>query len=265
LGGGAGVVGAAAAALGFADPQAAGGGDLAVELEVLRKMVSEWKVGKPSSGSASSESKKKNKKSKKKAKSSSSKKKKKKKGKKHSGESHDDSDSESSSSSSSTGSDSSETDKYMQWDPEKKRKITQEMMSQANLMKFKKRADMLNFHYKHPGALAALFLWQVRQRLGGKAPRNTRDLARVDAAPWAQTHANLKEIRDQREVSYLTKILLELGHNKLAVVADLLVARIREIIAAKRDGGSWEKASVLSLLPGSHGGQALLPEAAFLA
>ena len=127
---------------------------------------------------------------------------------------------------------------------------------------------MLNFHQTHPGGLAALFLWQVKQRLGGSAPRDSKELRRADCSMWASTHTSLREIRDQREVQYLTKLLLELGHGRLEQVADLLSMRIREILTAKRDGGSWDKASVMSvmsLLPGNHGGQALLPEGGFVA
>jgi hypothetical protein len=39
--------------------------------------------------------------------------------------------------------------------------------------------------------------------------------------------------------------------------------RIREIVLAQREGGSWDKASVVSLQPGQHGGHAVIPDGAF--
>ena len=167
-------------------------------------------------------------------------------------------------SSSSSSSRSSNRRKYLPWTTEEVN-ITNRMIAQANLLKFKKRADLLNFHQQHPGGLAAPFLWQVKQLLGGAAPRSAKELSRADCSTWANMYTNLREIRDQREVQYLTKILLELGRNRLELVADLLAMRIREILSAKKDGGSWDKVSVLSLLPGNHGGQALLPEGGFVA
>ena len=139
------------------------------------------------------------------------------------------------------------------------------MITDANTLRFKRRSDLLNFHYRHPGGLAAAFLWQVKQRVGGDPPKDSDVLKQVDAAGWANLHANLKEIRDQREVSFLCRLLLELGHNRLPLAADLMAMRIREILLAKRDGSSWDKASVLSLLPGNHGGHAPIPEGAFTA
>jgi hypothetical protein len=181
---------------------------------------------------------------------------------------------EGSSSSSSGDSDSSgsdsEEDKHLPWVAGKKRKITPEMVLDANVLRFKKRSDLLNFHFRHPGGLAAAFLWQVKSRLGGELPKDTEELKKVDAAGWAQIYANLKEIRDQREVAFMCRLLLELGHNRLGLAADLVAMRVREILLAKRDQGSstaagWEKAAVVSLLPGPLPGHTLLPEGAFIA
>ena len=77
-------------------------------------------------------------------------------------------------------------------------------------------------------------------------------------------HAGLREVRDQKEVSFLSKLLLEVGHKRFEVAVDLMSMRIREILQAKRDSSSWEKAAVMSLLPGPHRGQAPLPDGAFV-
>ena len=56
----------------------------------------------------------------------------------------------------------------------------------------------------------------------------------------------LKEIRDLREVQRLSKLVAQLNANRLL---DLACQRIREIMLAKKSGGSWEKAALVSLLP----------------
>jgi len=192
------------------------------------------------------------------------KKKKKKKGKK-------DSDSDSSSSStSSSGSNSSQKPgkKYAQFLPvgAKKRKLTATHLAKATTMRFKKRSDMLNFHAKYPGALAALLVLQVRQRMGLSMPEDMEKLAETDMSTWAmntQFHG-LKEARDMKEMAFLTKLMLELGHRRIPQAADLLAMRMREMRSAKADGGSWEKAQVLSMMPQSISNMAPLPDNGFV-
>jgi hypothetical protein len=153
----------------------------------------------------------------------------------------------------------------MVWTKKGTKRIRSSQITTLNSLRFKRRADLLNFHHRHPGGLAALFLWQVKQRMGGDPPKDSKQLKKVDTSTWVTMSSGLKEIRDQREVAFLAKILTELGHDRLDIAADLLAQRMREVLAAKKDGGSWEKAAVLSLLPSSHGGQALIPDGAFVA
>ena len=253
--------GAAGSALGFAAPAVNAGGNLSAELEALRNIMDELKIDKKGEKKRhrrkSSRDRKDGSRHKRKKRSASPAKKKKK----------DTKSSSSSSSSSSGGSSDSEDsgDKHLPWVPGKKRRISKNMVLDANTMRFKRRSDLLNFHYRHPGGLAALFLWQVKQRLGGDPPKDSDSLKQVDAAGWANVHGNLKEIRDQKEVSFMCRLLLELGHNRLPVAADLAAMRIREILLAKRDGSNWEKASILSLSPTTHGGHTPIPDGAFVA
>ena len=124
----------------------------------------------------------------------------------------------------------------------------------------------MNFHYKHPGGLAGHFLWQVRQRAGGEMPTTLARLAQVDASHWVNLlYAGAKDIRDQKEIGFLAKIMLEMGNDRISVAADMAAMRIREIMLAKKDGGSWDKASVVGLQPGPHGGHAAIPDGAFVA
>ena len=169
----------------------------------------------------------------------------------------------SSKSSSSSSSDSDAEKSVMRWS-QKKVKLTPDMVTFVNTVRFKRRSDVLNFHHRFPGSLAALFLWQVKQKVGGAQPKNTQELRRVDSSAWANLYSGLKEVRDQKELAFLCKVLLELGMDNYGAVADLLAQRCRELLAAKRENGNWDKASVLSLQPSAHSGSASIPEGAFV-
>ena len=99
---------------------------------------------------------------------------------------------------------------------------------------------------------------------GGGNPTTFKELREVDCTHWATSMVPLKDVRDQKEVRLFAKLLLELGHKNFDSAADLMAMRIREILMAKRDGGSWEKASILDMGPGAHAMQAQVPDGAFL-
>ena len=103
---------------------------------------------------------------------------------------------------------------------------------------------------------------QIRARLLHGPPADMRDLYRVDAGLWAATAAGLKEVRDQREVAAESKALTYLAQGKHTEAADLLVQRIREVVTAKKSGGSWERAELVSLLPSGQSSNTALPDGA---
>lgn len=197
---------------------------------------------------------------KKKKSSSSTKKKKKKKGR---GDS-----STSSSSDSSSGSSQPPNSKYMQVPSAdaKRTKYSQEHYLRFNTMRFRKRSDLLNFAARYPGALAAQFLTQVRQKMSTGLPADTEELLATDTSSWAQNSnlCELKDVRDSKEAVFLCRLLTELNHKRLPQCADMIACRLREMKMAKREGGSWEKASVVSLMPSTHGASATLPDSAFM-
>ena len=138
----------------------------------------------------------------------------------------------------------------MQWQVHNtKKKFSSKQLCRYQKLRFKKRSDMLVFAEKNPGALAAMFLAQVRERLHRGPPQSTKDLLQVDVGSWAQTGSGLKEIRDLKEVVTLSRILMELNTKSFSKAADLCAQRIKEIRFAKSTGQSWEKAEVISLLP----------------
>lgn len=177
-----------------------------------------------------------------------------------------------SSSSSSTSSSSSSTsqrrpnNKYMQWTPKggKKRKIGADLIMRAEAFRMKKRSDLLSFSSRYPGGLAALLLYQVRRRTHGSAPEDSDQLRAVDPTAWTSTGAEMKDIRDQKELHFLSQILGQMSSGKYEQVADLVAQRVREVRSAKAAGGSWDKAAAVSLMPQPLPGNTPLPDGAFV-
>ena len=58
----------------------------------------------------------------------------------------------------------------------------------------------------------------------------------------------------------LAKLITLLGSKRVGEALDTLAMRLRELLLAKKEGSSWEKASVVSLLPGEHGPAAPTPD-----
>jgi hypothetical protein len=241
--------------------------ELADQLSLVREALADLKLQKGRSRNRSSSSSKRDAKSKKK-KAQKEKEKKKKEKEKRKKQDSDHSSSSRSSSASGSSSDSDRKCKYVRWDPmvDKTVHYDAKMLSRLTSLRFKRRSDLMNFSEKNPGALAGAFLAQVREKLLRGHPSSSKDLHRIDATAWATGGMlALKDIRDQREVMLLTKVLTEMGKKNFSRSADLVVQRIREIRYAKGTGGTWEKAEILSLLPGSSlSSNAPVPDGAFV-
>ena len=115
-------------------------------------------------------------------------------------------------------------------------------------MRFRRRSDLHRFAQQYPGALGALFLMQVRCKLQAGEVSKSSDLYRTDPTLWATTLSGLKEARDLREVLLLSRVICELNKDRLPQAVDIIAQRIREVLAAKKTGGSWDKGSLLSLM-----------------
>ena len=148
----------------------------------------------------------------------------------------------------------------------KKRKITHKHLERATTLRFKKRSDLITFSQRYPGALAAWFIFQVRQKLGLATPEDMRELAKTDLCSWASSaaHTGLKDTRDSKEMLFLAKLMTELGGARLPQAMDCVAHRVRELRLAKIDQGTWEKAGVVSLMQQSLASNAPLPDAAFV-
>lgn len=142
--------------------------------------------------------------------------------------------------------------KYPQWEGPWKdggKTLSNTMINRVQGLRVKRRSDLYKFAQDYPGGLGAIFLMQVRQKLLGGAPEKVKDLYRTDPGRWAAAMSGLKEIRDVREVQCLSKIIGELNANKVPVAVDVAAQRIKDILLAKRSGSSWEKASLILLMP----------------
>eukprot|EP00929_Paragymnodinium_shiwhaense_P069373 TRINITY_DN34998_c0_g1_i4.p1 TRINITY_DN34998_c0_g1~~TRINITY_DN34998_c0_g1_i4.p1 ORF type:complete len:512 (+),score=110.49 TRINITY_DN34998_c0_g1_i4:32-1567(+) len=168
-----------------------------------------------------------------------------------------------SSDSAADSSSSAGSQKYVRLDGSRKEKITDAQLRKMNLLRFKRRSDLLNFNMKHPGALAADFLMQVRQLVSGSAAKDTKELAQTDPALWVGQSNAFKDARDSKEAMFLSKLLVEMGRSNISLAADLVAQRFRELRLAKRDGMTWDKASAISLMPSVQTTAAQIPEGAF--
>ena len=115
------------------------------------------------------------------------------------------------------------------------------------------RSALLTFAQRHPGALTAHFLSQVRERLRGpgQRPTKTSHLRDVSVVDWVGNGSGLSEVRDVREATTLACILDAVNRKCVEEALDVLVMRLHALQAAKGKGGTCEKASKLELIPAS--------------
>ena len=92
-------------------------------------------------------------------------------------------------------------------------------------------------------------MMSVMEKLGKGAPRTTGSLQRVDVSQWAKDSTGLKELRDLREVQSLNLMLTHLQHHRLPEAVDVAAQRIKSILMAKQPKGSWDKSTLVELLP----------------
>ena len=169
------------------------------------------------------------------------------------------------SSSSSSSNSESRKRKYVRCRPAhmEVKRCTSEAVERTETMHCRKRKDLLQVASRHPGALGAHLLLQVRRKLMKSAPKDTKDLARTDVASWAGSSSNdIKDLRDVKEVMLLGKLMMMIGEGKTSEAVDTMAMRIREVRMAKAPGGSWEKAAALSLLATSVPVNTSLPDGA---
>ena len=126
--------------------------------------------------------------------------------------------------------------------------------------KFKDRATLMTFCQRHPGALTAHFLGQVRQKVKGASGvlTQSKHLRDVDMVSWLQAGGSgVTEKRDLREVLTLATVVDLVNKDNVAQALDVIVMRVQAIQKAKSKGGDWEKASKLELI--SEPGTEMLP------
>lgn len=211
-----------------------------LELKKLAEVVNALK----SELADSKTSKKKSKKKKsKKSRSRSAERKKKKKSRRRS--------SSSSSSSSASHRSSSSSSSFVRWKMDGKSKdVSAVSMGKVDTRKFKKRADLLIFAAKHPGALTANFINALRQKLMRGGILRTSQLRDIEMTEFVTTGAaGLKEVRDRREAMTILQAMDHINQREVSKAMDVLAMRITALLEAKSSGGSWDKASRKELIP----------------
>ena len=142
------------------------------------------------------------------------------------------------------------------------RSISPGAVRNMSLLKFRKRADLIEFSQKYPGALAAQFALAVHEKLHAETARNEKSLYGLDLGRWARELSQLKEIRDIREVQTLALAMGKIQKGLVPQALDILSQRVKAILVAKSGKGTWDKAAALELLPMTEGTVALSSEIA---
>lgn len=157
----------------------------------------------------------------------------------------------SSSTSSSSSGRSSSSSSFVKWKMEGRSKdVTAVSMGKVDAKKFKKRADLLIFAAKHPGALTANFINALRQKLMRGGILRTSQLRDIEMTEFITTGAaGLKEVRDRREALTILQAMDLVNKREVAKAMDVLSMRITALLEAKSSGGSWDKASRKELIP----------------
>ena len=207
-----------------------------------------------------SEDKKKSKKDKSKKKDKKDKKAKKKKKKRS--ESSSSSSRSSRSRSGRSSSSSSGSSEPLRWRPGgASRSVSSKQVNAVDLLKFKKRGDLINFAAKAPGALTAHFINACRMKMGYGAIERSGQLRSMSLATFAQSsHHGLTEVRDQHEVLTLMTAMDHINKKELSKAMDVLSMRVCALQRAKSKGGSWERAQQIELIsaPGTDLGPSAL-------
>ena len=156
--------------------------------------------------------------------------------------------SSSKSSRSSSSSSSRKKRRPLQWRRRKRdRSVEPKELTRIEADKFKTKGDVMKLAAEYPGALAAWWLAAIHNRLTkGQQLNNTKQL-----------RTGLTELRDLREVQTLGLAMDCINRDQLAQALDVMAQRVTAIQAAKRKGGSWDKAETVELLPGT--GSAVIP------
>ncbi|CAE8581762.1 unnamed protein product, partial [Polarella glacialis] len=126
----------------------------------------------------------------------------------------------------------------------KDRKIESSQLYKIDQVKFKKRADLLAFAAKHPGALTASFINTLRLKMAKPGIRRTKDLRDVQLADLiGASQSGLSKVRDVREATTLLTAMDLLNRRDFERAMDVLSMRVMALQQAKAKGGSWEKAA----------------------
>lgn len=153
--------------------------------------------------------------------------------------------------------------RYPRWVPKGERRISydQDTLTRAEGLHFRKRKDFLSFASRHPGALGAHILLQMPRRLMRPLPEHSSELRETDPTMWVMMLADLKDVRNLREVQLLSRLLMDINSDRLPAAVDRRPSGHADTRNphGEAQGGTWEN---ISLMPSSVPVSTSLPDGA---
>ena len=130
------------------------------------------------------------------------------------------------------------------------RPVSATKLARTDVEKMKRRADLLIFSERYPGALTAHFFNTVRVK-GLKGPvTQSKHLREVDVSTHVVNgHVGVTELRDTREAMTIGMAMDLVNRGCYEKALDVLTMRLVALSRAKAKGGSWEKAQRGELIP----------------
>ena len=93
--------------------------------------------------------------------------------------------------------------------------------------RFKRRADLINYTQRHPGALTAHFLNAVRTKLLKGSITESKQLREVPVSDFiALGHTGLTEVRDLREAQTIAACMDAVNRRDLSKCLDVFSMRL---------------------------------------
>jgi hypothetical protein len=89
----------------------------------------------------------------------------------------------------------------------------------------------------------------VRKKCRKGTPSGFKEMKQVDLGAWSFNSTAWKDLQDISEAQALSLVLEKSNRDQLPHAVDIISQPIREVLLAKKSGGTWEKGFLVGLLP----------------
>lgn len=129
--------------------------------------------------------------------------------------------------------------------------IRDKQLREMVVTKSKTRVDLVTFASSHLGSLGASLLAHVHQVLLLGRLSSTSDLRKASVSAWSRSveQTGLRGLRDIRELETSGLLVDASNSEQYACAIELVAQRLNSVHGAKDPKGSWQRASLLELLP----------------